>query len=645
MNLPFFFSRHLLLTMVILVVIIGGGATGRVVLAEPKVLHPTAPALGTTVVSQKRPLTIVFSHLLNQKSLAMAIHPDLPGSWQIKTHFWSDTTTVIFTPSVSPDFDTRYTVELNGIKGKFVGHPSNYLLSFQTETTPVFVSVTPANSATNVAPADPLIITFDKPIRDGQTVLISTVPPINLSAPVLHDKTVTFGHDVGWEKSTVYTVVASLTLARLNYATKTYTQTGDPIQLSTSTFQTVDAPGIATFDPTGTGVAATTAIHIAFKQVMDHPSTEQALSISPTAAGSFAWTDNTMTFTPSSPLTKSVVYTVTLAKSAKAVSGYTLDTDLTFSFTTIGNVAVSSSSPSNGRSGIDPGTDISLTFNQAVQHPSAESKFSISPTVAGTFGWNGNTVVFHPSTALAYNTTYTVNEAAGVATVSGLDSIAAFHSKFTTRNQTILLSVPSYRQAHMYSCMIAAARDAMAFRGVNVSESAIIARVGQDSTKWSGTWGGSNGVWGDPDSAMVGGLDNGAATGKLGSTNVYWGYGAHWGPVAKAITSFGVANEVHTGMTVQQLAQSVKDGNPVIIWWVNGIWPSYELHWKTPSGKTVRAVNGLHVQVVRGFTGSVDNPVSFTVTDSGYGYPGHTFDVGTFKAKWSWFGNTGIIIH
>jgi len=33
------------------------------------------------------------------------------------------------------------------------------------------------------------------------------------------------------------------------------------------------------------------------------------------------------------------------------------------------------------------------------------------------------------------------------------------------------------------------------------------------------------------------------------------------------------------------------------------------------------------------------------VNDSGYSYPGRTFDVGTFKAKWGWFGNSAVVVY
>lgn len=328
---------------------------------------------------------------------------------------------------------------------------------------------------------------------------------------------------------------------------------------------------------------------------------------------------------------------MTLGESALATSGFMLDEDASYVFTTIGPVAVAALSPAPGAADVDVSPTVTLTFNQDVVQASAESAFSIAPTVDGTFAWDGATMAFQPAVALTEGQTYTVTVEKGVQSVKGIDSVSAFSAKFTTKKKTVMLNVPAYRQVHMYSCMTAAARSALAYRGLSVSEADIIARVGKDTTKWSGTWAKKGAVWGDPDVGIVGDLDGKA-------NNIGWGYGSHWAPIAKALTSYGILNDVQTGMSVQDLAQAVADGNPVIIWWVNGVWPAYEVNWKTKNGKKVRGVNALHVQVVRGFTGTVANPSTFTVTDSGYNYPGRTFDVGTFKAKWGWFGNTGIIV-
>lgn len=630
-----------------LIFVVLSAASYRYLIPRPQVIAPTGPSLGTTPVSNTKPVKIVFSHPIKQSKLGYAIYPPLKGTWDLQTDLRSARSTLTFTPTESPTLETRYTIELRNIQSILFGRSENYLLSFQTDSLPTYQSISPANLAVDVLPNAPVVVTFDKPVSDSVEITVATTPEMVFGKPTIAGPTVTFPHTELFQKGAPYELRVSLSTVKRDYLKKTTTVNTEKTQIVATTFTTITAPSIHTYTPTGAAVDPATPIRLEFKQAMDKPSSEAAFSLSPTAAGAFSWeNDQTMIFTPTAPLTKGQSYTVTIANTATATSGFSADEPLTWSFTTIGAVTVSSFSPVNGKTGVDVDTSISATFNQEVDHASAESKFTIDPAVVGTFSWNGNTMTFKPGSALVYSQAYTATIAPGVKTVKGLDSTSAASTKFTTRTQSVMLSVPAYQQAHVYSCMIAAARSALAFRGVKVSESNIISKVGIDSTKWSGTWGGSDGIWGDPDADIVGPLDNAAATSPSGkkTTNVYWGYGSHWTPIANALSSYGISNEVKTGMTVSQLAQSISDGNPVIIWWVNGIWPSYSVDWKTPSGKSVRAVNGMHVQVVRGFTGTVENPLTFTVTDSGYNYPGRSFDIGTFKAKWAWFNNTGIIV-
>ena len=334
-------------------------------------------------------------------------------------------------------------------------------------------------------------------------------------------------------------------------------------------------------------------------------------------------------------MAKNTKYTMTVSKEAKAIDGSPFEDVFSYSFTTIGYVAVSAFSPANNASGVGLSSTVAVTFNQAVDHASAQSKFSINPAVDGNFSWSGNTLYYKHS-GLAYVTKYTVAIAAGVKTVYGLDSNRGYSAAFTTQQRTVMLKVPSYAQAHMYSCMAAAARSALAYKGKYVAENTLLSLMGYDSTPFSGTWRDPNSIWGNPYNAIVGNVDG-------HSGGITWGYGAYWGPTAKAISGYRPA-EIKTGWNVTSLAAEIEAGNPVLIWWVNGVWPAYEVYWKTPAGTSIRGVNSMHVQVVKGFTGTKENPTSFTVTDSGYGYPARTYDVGTFKAKWSWFGNAGVVV-
>ena len=57
---------------------------------------------------------------------------------------------------------------------------------------------------------------------------------------------------------------------------------------------------------------------------------------------------------------------------------------------------------------VAPGSSIIVAFDEPMDTSSAESAFNISPTVAGSFSWTGNTMIFDPTTSLADNTLYTV---------------------------------------------------------------------------------------------------------------------------------------------------------------------------------------------------------------------------------------------
>lgn len=436
-------------------------------------------------------------------------------------------------------------------------------------------------------------------------------------------------------KGTEYALTILQTPVSINYKTNQTTE-GTESEIEQINFKTIDAPGIKSSAPTGSNILTNQPISIEFLQDMDKASTEAAFSVLPGVTGDLSWESPRKIVFSATNLTKNTQYTVKLAKSALAGDGSPLQEDFVFHFTTIGYVSVIKFTPGNKASNITLDQRVIVTFNQAIDHTSAQNKFSITPNINGNFSWDGNSLSFsHDS--FSYNQNYTIKIDAGIKSISGLDSKDAFSASFTTRQQNVALNVPAYHQAHMYSCEISALRSALAFWKINKTESEIINVVGTDSTPWSGTWSESGAVWGDPESGIVGDLD-----GKANS--IGWGYGTHWQPIAKAINSFGRTAETKSNWSVQGIAQEIANGNPVIIWWVNGVWPSYEVNWKTPGGKSIRAVNGMHVQVVKGFSGTIENPTSFTVTDSGYGYPGKTFDTATFKAKWAWFNNTGIVV-
>jgi len=58
-------------------------------------------------------------------------------------------------------------------------------------------------------------------------------------------------------------------------------------------------------------------------------------------------------------------------------------------------------------------TIMTVTFSEAMDKTSVQKAFSISPSVPGSFSWSDNTLIFTPSSDLAYGTTYSVTIGTG----------------------------------------------------------------------------------------------------------------------------------------------------------------------------------------------------------------------------------------
>ena len=79
-----------------------------------------------------------------------------------------------------------------------------------------------------------------------------------------------------------------------------------------------------------------------------------------------------------------------------------------------------------------------------------------------------------------------------------------------------------------------------------------------------------------------------------------------------------------------------------MVWWVNGVWPAKDVSWNLPSGEKVYTVNGMHVEVVKGWIGSQNNPAYILTNDPWRGERRYTPQA--FYDLWRWFGNTAVIV-
>jgi hypothetical protein len=84
-----------------------------------------------------------------------------------------------------------------------------------------------------------------------------------------------------------------------------------------------------------TGVPLASTITVSFGGAMVQNTAEAAFTITPTVAGSFSWSDNTMTFTPTAPLAAGTTYSCTVGTGATAQDGSQIIKPYQWAFTTV----------------------------------------------------------------------------------------------------------------------------------------------------------------------------------------------------------------------------------------------------------------------------------------------------------------------
>ncbi|MCA9388584.1 Ig-like domain-containing protein [Candidatus Berkelbacteria bacterium] len=392
------------------------------------------------------------------------------------------------------------------------------------------------------------------------------------------------------------------------------------------TFTTQPAPATSLTKPNSVARVDINSIDINFSEPMNQDEVLGLIKLSPDLAGNWLWVDEqNLSFQLSQQLNYNQTYKIQLSGRAKSIDGSYIDS-FDLAFRTYGAVSVSKFSPYNGQVQVPINKEISINFNQPVDHPSAEDAFTISPPIAGNFEWQANTLIFKTS-GLAQDTTYTVAVDQGIGSINGLASTRSYSTTFTTIESQTILNVPYDRQDYPLSCEASALKMALGFYGLNPSEDEIIARVGYNGPVHRNQ---ETNIWGNPNIGYVGDIS--------GSQNTT-GYGVHWGPIAKAASSYR-STQAFSGWSATQLAAELETGHPVVIWGSIGGSPD---SWQDESGNTIFAWKGEHTWTVIGFTGKVDNPTGF-YTHNPLGPANQRWSISSFMGNWAKFGNSGVVV-
>lgn len=149
-------------------------------------------------------------------------------------------------------------------------------------------------------------------------------------------------------------------------------------------------------------------------------------------------TTNTLSFTPTDPLTPNTTYTCTVKSTVKDKTGNYLQTDYiwTFSTGTFLSPTVISVDPADAATGVALNKIVTATFSVPMDPLTiSATTFTLyqgTTPIAGTVSYTGSTATFTPSADLAFNTVYTATITTGAENLAGIPLANDFEWTFTT---------------------------------------------------------------------------------------------------------------------------------------------------------------------------------------------------------------------
>ena len=317
--------------------------------------------------------------------------------------------TATFTPDVDLLANTTYTATITtgALDPAGVGLGANYVWTFTTAPPPSVVSTVPANLATAVAVNTPISATFSEAMNPATitgTTFTVTGPGATPVAGVVSysGTTATFTPTVVLVNSTLFT--ATIT-------TGAQDPTGAPLAANVVwTFTTAPPPTVVSTIPANlaTAVAVNTPISATFSVAMN-PATITGTTFKVTGpgatavAGAVAYAGDTATFTPTTILANSTLFTATITTGAQDTTGAPLAANFVWTFTTAPPPAVVPPTvPASNAVAVAEGVVLSATFSVPMEASTINTTtFTLTgpgvTPVTGAVNYSGSTATFTPA--------------------------------------------------------------------------------------------------------------------------------------------------------------------------------------------------------------------------------------------------------
>ena len=388
-------------------------------------------------VGRLTPVAIRMAGKVDHQRLrdSLSISPAVPGSTD-----WKDDA-LVFQPQW-PGYarGTTYSVELAARGG--LDKPVSF--SFVVEGKLAVSMVVPADGTTEVPLDGTLLVQFNRPVAPIITLeeeapqkdVLRLEPAVEGSGKWLNSTTYIFRPAAQWAPATSYVATVAAGVSDTLGATLET----DYVWQFTTIFPTVSQTEPA---QNTQYVGPGQEVKVVFNQPMDRASAEGHFSLAvgeagEAVAGSFSWPDDrTFVFRPDQPLQLSTRYAASLAPGAAALGQPTaiIGKPTTWSFTTVGQPRVTSTTPSNGTIRFELGA-VEIFFAHPMDEKLVEDAIVVSPAPeeeqVHTY-WDESSVHLSLYFPQQNSTAYTVTIPAGVKDRYGQTLAQDFVLSFSTK--------------------------------------------------------------------------------------------------------------------------------------------------------------------------------------------------------------------
>jgi O-glycosyl hydrolase len=427
----------------------------------PPTVTSVTPTSGSTGVAVSSAIAATFStamevSTITSSTFTLATQGGTAVSGTVT--YASASLTATFTPSAPLANNTTYTATITTGATNSVGTAlaANYSWSFTTAQAPAptVTTVTPANSSTGIAVTSTVMATFSTAMI-ASTITSST---FTLAAQGGSAVTGTVSYNSG---SLTATFTPNGSLANNTTYTATITtgamaSTGSALAANytwsfTTAASAAPAPTVIAVTPANlsTDIALATPLTATFSTGMN-ASTITASTFTLYAVGgtavqgivSYNAATAVTTFTPAANLAYNTTYIATITTSAVSAAGTALASNYQWSFTTVDAPppTIASTVPANAAVNVNISDALTAAFSQPMNSSTITASTFMLTTgpgntaVSGILSYNAATsmATFTPSSALAYNTSYTATITTGAISAAGAGLASNYVWSFTT---------------------------------------------------------------------------------------------------------------------------------------------------------------------------------------------------------------------